>query len=162
MADNPLGGLGNLMGGGLGKTLSGLMPEGSEKDMLKASSEVSELKAQEKELLAEIGKAAYEQNPDAWPHQSEKIKLIRMNLAEAEKSLNEVEQQQAQEEAAQAATDAATTCPSCGVKNPEGVKFCQECGTKLHFQGPKVCVSCGAKLEPGTRFCGECGTAQGD
>lgn len=160
MADNPLGGLGNLMGGGLGKALSGMMPEGEEKEMMKATSEVSDLKTQEKDLLAEIGKAAYEQNPDGWP-QSEKIKLIRMNLADAEKSLNQVEQQQQQAQAAQAASDAATTCPSCGFKNPEGTKFCQECGAKLEAAaGPKFCSSCGAQLEPGTRFCGSCGAAQ--
>lgn len=160
MADNPLGGLGNLMGGGLGKALSGIMPEGTEKEMLKATSDVSDLKAQEKELFAEIGRQAYERDPDGWP-QSEKLKLVRMNLIEAEKTLNETQQNQEQAEAAQAASDAAATCPSCGFKNPDGVKFCQECGAKLGAQEATVCVSCGAKLEPGARFCGECGANQG-
>lgn len=156
MGDNPFGGLGNLMGGGLGKALSGIMPEGTEKDMLKASSDVSELKAQEKQLLAEIGKTAYEQNPDGWP-QSEKLKLVRMNLAEAERIMKKAEVDQQQAEAAQAAVDASLTCPSCSFRNPEGVKFCQECGSKLQTDAPAICPSCNAKLEPGTRFCGECG-----
>ena len=55
---------------------------------------------------------------------------------------------------------AACTCPSCGHENPEGVKFCQECGTKLGGSAKKHCTSCGAELTPGTRFCGECGARQ--
>ena len=67
--------------------------------------------------------------------------------------------EQEAEEAAQKEADAVGRCPSCGHGNPEGVKFCQECGAKL---GASFCVSCGAEMKPGVRFCGECGSSQGN
>ncbi len=45
-------------------------------------------------------------------------------------------------------------CESCGFANPEGKKFCEECGTKL----VRVCPSCGAEVRPAAKFCGDCGT----
>ena len=44
-------------------------------------------------------------------------------------------------------------CPSCGTANPEGNKFCAECGTAL----AQSCTACGATSPPGTKFCGQCG-----
>jgi len=44
-------------------------------------------------------------------------------------------------------------CPSCRADNREGIKFCEECGTKLEVACPK----CGAAVLPGKKFCGECG-----
>ena len=46
-------------------------------------------------------------------------------------------------------------CVSCGFENPEGIKFCEECGTKF----VSLCPSCGHELRPTAKFCGECGTA---
>jgi class 3 adenylate cyclase len=46
-------------------------------------------------------------------------------------------------------------CSSCGFENPEGMKFCGECGTKLAH----VCPSCGHELRPTAELCGKCGTA---
>jgi class 3 adenylate cyclase len=46
-------------------------------------------------------------------------------------------------------------CPSCGTENPEGQKFCGECGSPLQA----TCPSCGAENAPGQKFCGECGAA---
>jgi len=46
------------------------------------------------------------------------------------------------------------TCGSCGHVNPEGQKFCGECGSPLQA----VCPSCGHSNVPGQKFCGECGT----
>src|SRR5262245_36591495 len=45
-------------------------------------------------------------------------------------------------------------CPNCGVENPEGMKFCEECGTKL----VRACPRCGQQVRPSAKFCGECGT----
>ena len=45
-------------------------------------------------------------------------------------------------------------CQSCGNANPAGVKFCEECGSRLGL----TCVACGAPLSPTAKFCGECGT----
>jgi class 3 adenylate cyclase len=46
-------------------------------------------------------------------------------------------------------------CVSCGFENPEGTKFCEECGTKFR----QVCPSCGHEVRPAAKFCGECGVS---
>ncbi|HEX3501725.1 MAG TPA: AAA family ATPase, partial [Stellaceae bacterium] len=46
-------------------------------------------------------------------------------------------------------------CPSCGGANPEGKKFCGDCGAPL----PVRCAACGAENPSGKRFCGDCGAA---
>ena len=45
-------------------------------------------------------------------------------------------------------------CSGCGAANPTGLKFCEQCGTRLAM----TCAKCGGSLGPGARFCGECGT----
>ncbi len=44
-------------------------------------------------------------------------------------------------------------CPRCQFETREGVKFCEECGTKLEPE----CTNCGAKVSHGEKFCGKCG-----
>lgn len=44
-------------------------------------------------------------------------------------------------------------CASCGSSNPPGLKFCEQCGTRLSA----ACAVCGSPLGPAARFCGECG-----
>jgi len=44
-------------------------------------------------------------------------------------------------------------CPKCQFENRDGIKFCEECGTKIELKCPK----CGAEIPPGRKFCGECG-----
>jgi class 3 adenylate cyclase/tetratricopeptide (TPR) repeat protein len=46
-------------------------------------------------------------------------------------------------------------CPSCGFENPEGLKFCNECGAPLRMP----CSQCGFANQPQAKFCGECGAA---
>jgi class 3 adenylate cyclase/tetratricopeptide (TPR) repeat protein len=46
-------------------------------------------------------------------------------------------------------------CPRCESDNPDGTKFCIECGMSLRPRCPR----CGADTLPRARFCGECGTA---
>src|SRR5436309_5953392 len=48
-------------------------------------------------------------------------------------------------------------CQSCGRANPEGVKFCGECGTALETE--VTCAGCGSANPPGIKFCHECGAA---
>ncbi len=44
-------------------------------------------------------------------------------------------------------------CTKCGTENPDGAKFCNECGGKLEI----VCPKCGTSNSPGSKFCNECG-----
>ncbi|MDR1205454.1 MAG: zinc ribbon domain-containing protein [Peptococcaceae bacterium] len=152
-----LGGFGGILGGIAKSVVPKDTPEGK---LLAAQSELSDLRKQESEILLEIGQQAYERNPGEWP-QDAKLKLIRENIAAAQSALNEAKTAQEQAESAKAAEDAKGRCPSCGHKNPDGVKFCQECGTPLAAAGPRHCPACGGSLAAGTRFCGECGAPVG-
>ena len=161
MANDLFGGFGNL-GGALGGLVSGLAKSGlapaddPEVKLINAQSEVADLRKQEAELLLEIGRQAYEQNPDIWP-QSNKLRLIHTNIDAAEEKLNIMKNEHDAAKQAKEAEAAKDRCPSCGHSNPEGVRFCQECGGKL---GASFCVSCGTELKPGIRFCGSCGARQ--
>jgi len=154
MAKDLFGGLSQLI-----KGFSGFMPQDDpDVKLLNAQTEISELEQQEAELFAEIGRQAYEENPAAWP-QDEKLRLIRSNLEAAREKLAALQEDKRAKEAAQAAARNETLCPSCGFQNPEGTKFCQECGAKLRAQRTR-CAGCGADLAPNARFCGECGMKQ--
>ena len=50
-------------------------------------------------------------------------------------------------------------CPSCGYQNPEGMKFCGECGASL--QRAALCSSCGFSNPSEVKFCHECGQSLG-
>jgi class 3 adenylate cyclase/tetratricopeptide (TPR) repeat protein len=45
-------------------------------------------------------------------------------------------------------------CPSCGFENPEGLKFCNDCGAPLRMP----CAQCGFVNQPQAKFYGACGT----
>ncbi len=44
-------------------------------------------------------------------------------------------------------------CPKCGFENPDGAKFCNECGSVMEAE----CPECGKRNPPGSKFCNECG-----
>jgi hypothetical protein len=165
MAQDLFGGLGGNLGGALGGLMGGLAKSGlvpkdtPEGKLLAAQSDLSDLQEQEAELFTEIGRAAYKQNPSAWPQDS-KLKLIQQNLTAAQATLDEAKTEREQADAVKAAEDAKGRCSNCSYKNPEDVKFCQECGSPLATTGLKHCTSCGAELAAGTRFCGKCGARQ--
>lgn len=181
---NGLGGLGGLM-----KGLTSIMPQDDPNtQLLKTQGEVSELQKQESDLYIEIGKAAVAQyGLESFGEAADRMKLIQANLAAAEAKLKEAQSAKEQKEKAEKEALAGRTCPQCGHENPEGTKFCQECGGKLGVvkntcpacgaenpagvkfcqecgaklsapAAPAVCPACGAQNPPGTRFCGGCGT----
>src|SRR2546423_2853928 len=45
-------------------------------------------------------------------------------------------------------------CPNCGQDNPDGMKFCGECGTSFK----RRCLQCAFENPPQFKFCGDCGT----
>ncbi len=44
-------------------------------------------------------------------------------------------------------------CSNCKTENPDGLKFCNECGAAL----TRICAKCGFENVPSSKFCGECG-----
>ena len=156
---------GDLFGslGGLVKGLSSFMPQDDPSvQTFTAQSDVSNLRKQEAEALAEIGRMAVaERGADAFGEVGNRLKLVQANLASAESKLAAMQQQQQEAEQAAKAAAAALRCPSCGWDNAEGTRFCQECGTPLGAAQKAHCTSCGAELAAGTRFCGACGARQG-
>jgi class 3 adenylate cyclase/tetratricopeptide (TPR) repeat protein len=44
-------------------------------------------------------------------------------------------------------------CPNCHAQNPEGMKFCGQCGAQLE----RICSKCNFSNPPQFKFCGECG-----
>ena len=164
MGNDLFGGLGALGGlvGGLAK--SGLVPKDDPAfKLLNAQQELSDLQKQESDLLAEVGRKVMDSaNASAFPQEADKLQLIRSNIAQAQSTVNSLDaEQKAQEEADKQATDA-RTCSNCGHENPDGMNFCQECGTKLGAPQKSFCTSCGSENPPGTRFCGSCGARMGE
>ena len=51
-------------------------------------------------------------------------------------------------------------CPKCQTENPEGVKFCGECGQSLHLE--LTCPQCGHTNLPDSDFCVECAHPLGE
>lgn len=127
--------------------------------------EVAELEGKKREALAEIGQAAYNMVKSNTLNREQLIALcqkadevdVQVNIkrAELEKAQKAADEKKREEEAKLASR----TCPSCGEVNPEGTRFCQNCGSKLGIEkaAGNVCKACGAANSPESRFCGECG-----
>jgi class 3 adenylate cyclase len=47
------------------------------------------------------------------------------------------------------------TCATCGAENPEGARFCSNCGSPLG----RTCPNCGEAIAEEARFCSNCGHA---
>jgi hypothetical protein len=175
MGNNLFGGLGGL-GGGLGDALggivggiakSGLVPQDDpDVKIFNAQQEIVELQKQEAQLYTEVGRKVMDSEAaSSYPDEADKLRLIRSSIAGAQQTVDTLQsEKQAQEEQAQQAENA-RTCPQCGMVNPEGVNFCQECGARLESeaapgsgaQQKSFCTDCGAEAAPGTRFCNNCG-----
>jgi len=153
------GGLGDLVGG-----LSKFMPQDDPGlKAFTAQKELADLQKQEADIYAEIGRKIYERDGAAeFPAEADKLKLIQSNIAAAKESLEAKQNEAKAAEAAKHQADAARTCPGCGAVNPEGINFCQECGTKLGAPAKAFCGQCGAENPPGTKFCGSCGARLGE
>ena len=144
--------------GGLMKGLSNFMPQDDlNTQLFKLQAEVTDLKKKENDLYARLGRAAEAQyGLDGFGELADQLRLVQSELAENQQKLNVAKAEAgAREQAAQQAAQS-RTCPQCGWENPEGTKFCQECGTQM--SQPSFCPNCGQQNPPGTRFCGGCGT----
>ena len=158
---------GGLGGGGLGDMLGGLtklMPQDDPNvKTFNAQKELADLQKQEADIYIEVGKKVFEQNGGAaFPAEADKLRLIQSNIIAAKEKLSASETEAKAAEEAKEQADAARTCPECGSFNPEGVNFCQECGTKLGAPAKVFCGQCGMENPPGTKFCGGCGARIGE
>ena len=85
----PVGDIVGMLVSGLAN--SGLMPKNTtDGKLLAAQAELFNFKKQETDLLLEVGKKAYEQNPSLY-EQDDKIKLVRQNIAAAQTVIDELE-----------------------------------------------------------------------
>lgn len=48
-------------------------------------------------------------------------------------------------------------CPKCHTNNPDGEKYCKNCGFQLNAS--RICPECGAHNKHDTKFCRECGAS---
>ncbi|MBR4058553.1 MAG: zinc ribbon domain-containing protein [Lachnospiraceae bacterium] len=151
-----LSGLGGL--GGLMKGLTSIMPQDEPATQyLRLQGEVSDLQKQEKDLYVQIGQMAVEQyGLESFGEIADKMRLTQANLAAAQQKLNAAKAEAEEKERLKKEALAGRTCSQCGHENPEGTKFCQECGSKLGVQN--LCPACGAANAPGVKFCQECGS----
>ncbi|KJS87397.1 MAG: hypothetical protein JM58_04395 [Peptococcaceae bacterium BICA1-8] len=143
----------NDLFGGLLKGLGSFMPQDDpDTKIFTANNELNGLQKQEMEAYAAIGKKALGSitNDPAYSDIINELGTIQKKLVQAENQLKAVKE----EKEALKTQQEALRCPECSTVNPEGVKFCQECGSKL---GMASCSKCGATNTPQTRFCGECG-----
>ena len=134
------------------------------------------------EELAEIFQSAKAHFEAAEAAQLEIDRIKAENAAEkaSSKEANEAEAGPGVAAAVAAAVPAEApadgiSCPNCNTINPDGTKFCRECGTKLEIPAPeptpepapepepavpekRFCTNCGTEASGDTRFCSECGT----
>ena len=146
--------------GGLMKGLGAFMPQDDPNvKLFQSQSEISELENKELELYAQIGKKLYPsiaEQPEysdlvtELKYTQKKLQTVKADFQSARTIKSEQEQKEQEQLISR-------TCPNCETLNPEGVKFCQECGARLNLSSKIKCVECGAEFPIGTRFCGECG-----
>ncbi|MDD3168605.1 MAG: zinc ribbon domain-containing protein [Eubacteriales bacterium] len=150
----------NDLFGGLMKGLGSFMPKDDPNvKLFQTQSEISELKNRELQLYAEIGKKAYPELKDqaVYADLVTELNFIQKKLSTVQEDLQAARNIKSEQEQQEQEQLKARTCPNCDTLNPEGVKFCQECGAKLNLSTKVKCLECGAVFPIGTRFCGECG-----
>ena len=150
----------NDLFGGLMKGISAFVPQDNPNmKLFQSQAEINDLQSREMEIYAEIGKKLYPSVSEQ-PEFSElitELKLIQKKLMTAKDDLQTAQNTKTEQEKKEQELIQSRTCPNCDTVNPEGVKFCQECGAQLNLSGKVKCPACGAEFAPGTKFCGECG-----
>ena len=145
---------------GLVKGIGAFMPKDDPNvALLQAQTEINELESKITELYAGIGEKLFSSicNNAEYSELVEEINFAKKKLENKRKELNTAQETKFEQEQKEREQLQRRTCPNCNTLNPEGVKFCQECGAKLNISTKIRCHECGAENPAGTRFCGECG-----
>jgi len=144
-------------------------------EITKLNAKISSEKSAMNELYKQLGEKIYEKYAAGAYQDVDMAALFtevdahRANIAEAEgkidaiKAENEAKAQAAEVQPAEKAAPAGAVCPGCGAAVAEGIKFCNQCGTKLEVPAPaaeakKFCTNCGAEAAAGVKFCSQCGS----
>lgn len=146
---------------GLVKGIGAFMPKDDPNTILfQTKTEISDLENRISELYAEIGKKAYGAvcNDPEYSELVAELGYTKKKLDTARQELNTAQETKAMQEQHEKEEMLGRTCPNCETLNPEGVKFCQECGARLNQSTKVRCAECGTEHPAGTRFCGECGS----
>lgn len=141
-------------------------------EITKLNAKIAGEKSAINDLYKKIGEYYYEQHASGVAISPDAEELF----AAVDASNKTIEEARAQIEAIKAApvatvvltpevtvadeTQQGVVCPSCGIVNNAGTKFCRECGAKVEQSAPqaKVCATCGSQVEDGVKFCCQCGT----
>ncbi len=159
---------------GLVKGLASLAPQDDpDVKIFNVQNDLKELEEKEKEIFAQLGRQVYEVGGrEAYPEAGVQLEALAANRVQIQQRMNQLKEEKEARECAEAqaaaereAAEASRTCPNCGAVNPEGGKFCCDCGTRLPEAAPpqpkkRFCTSCGTEIAEGMKFCSACGTRQ--
>jgi DNA repair exonuclease SbcCD ATPase subunit len=145
---------------GLVKNFAAFMPKDDpQTKVFQVQTEISDLENREQELYVQIGKKVYAsicKKPE-YSEIVQELTTIQRRLENARAELQRVQNEKEEKDRQEKEELLSRTCSNCDTVNPEGLKFCQECGTKLGQTEKYQCPNCSTDYLPGTRFCGECG-----
>lgn len=147
--------------GGLAKNLAAFMPKDDPNTKIfQAQTNICNLETREQELYVQIGKTVYPSicNKPEFSEIVQELAAIQKKLENARLELQRVQDEKAEKDRQEEESLLNRTCSNCSTVNPDGVKFCQECGTKLGVLTKNKCTACGIEYPAEVRFCGECGS----
>lgn len=117
--------------------------------------ELKDVLEKEEKLYCELGKRVYADGGAAkYPDIEVQLQALASKRTEIQQRLDTAIAEKEKADLV-AVAEGSNVCPSCGASNPEGTKFCSECGGKLETTA--FCTACGSAIKPGMRFCGSCG-----
>ena len=136
-------------------------------EVTKLNSQISDAEKRivdQKKAIGEYCWTQYIANVQLDPEVARMCAAIKEDEALIAKTQAEIRSIKADKAAAPVVVEAGLLrCQDCGTPNPEGTKFCQNCGTELEIPAPAApvevatCPACGFQNPVGTRFCQECG-----
>lgn len=155
------------------KSASDKTSEVIEVSRLKAA--IAEDKKAINEQMAKLGAIFYAQYKDGEALTPDAVNICMVidkhntRVEESEAEIQKINDANAEKKAAKNAGNSGVECPECHSTNPEGTKFCSNCGAKIpeiveaeavevEDKPKKFCSNCGAEVGEGKNFCSECGT----